>query len=192
MRSLMLIPILLAATAGGALADALSEKVDMIVTGALGPQNDAEKYCRNIADAAREAKFEWQVKTIAELEEALALRTRSLEEKRAEVEDWLAKRNAFMALAEDHLVGIYSKMRPEAASLQLAELGPVTASALLMKLQPRISSAILNEMPAEQAAGLAALMIEAGADKRRKAAGQEAGKEAGKETGNAEQGDAAP
>jgi flagellar motility protein MotE (MotC chaperone) len=127
----------LAAALPPAKADELSAKVDMIVTGALGPQNDAEKYCRNIADAAREAKFEWQVKTIAELEEALAERTRSLEANRAEVEGWLEKRERFMDLAEERLVGIYSKM-------------------------PRISSAILNEMPAEQAAGLAALMIESG------------------------------
>ena len=56
-------------------ADDLSAKVDMIVTGALGPQNDAERYCRNIADAAREAKFAWQVKTISDLEDALAKRT---------------------------------------------------------------------------------------------------------------------
>jgi flagellar motility protein MotE (MotC chaperone) len=152
----------LAAALPPAKADELSAKVDMIVTGALGPQNDAEKYCRNIADAAREAKFEWQVKTIAELEEALAERTRSLEANRAEVEGWLEKRERFMDLAEERLVGIYSKMRAEAASQQIAELGPVTAAALLMKLQPRISSAILNEMPAEQAAGLAALMIESG------------------------------
>ena len=142
-------------------ADELSAKVDMIVTGALGPQNDAERYCRNIADAAKEAKFEWQVKTISELEDALAKRTKELEAKRAEIETWLKKREAFMALAEERLVGIYSKMRADAASAQISELGPVTAAALLMKLQPRISSAILNEMPAADAARLASLMVDA-------------------------------
>ncbi|MGL4406203.1 MAG: MotE family protein [Notoacmeibacter sp.] len=145
-----------------AVADDLSSKVDMIVTGALGPQNDAAKYCRNIADAAREAKFEWQVKTISELEDALATRTKELEEKRVEIEDWIKKREAFMALAEDRLVGIYSKMRADAASAQINELGPITAAALLMKLQPRISSAILNEMPAVDAARLASLMVNSG------------------------------
>ena len=144
-----------------AYADDLSAKVDMIVTGALGPQNDAERYCRNIADAAKEAKFEWQVKTISELEDALAKRTKELEAKRAEIETWLKKREEFMALAEERLVGIYSKMRADAASAQISELGPVTAAALLMKLQPRISSAILNEMPAVDAARLASLMVDA-------------------------------
>lgn len=92
------LPALLA-IAPAAEADELADKVDSIVTGALGPQNDAERYCRNIADMAKEAKFEWQVKTIDELEEALAIRTEALEAKRAEVEDWLKKREAFMAMA---------------------------------------------------------------------------------------------
>jgi flagellar motility protein MotE (MotC chaperone) len=156
-----LLTVLLLGSPFSAVADDLSAKVDMIVTGALGPQNDAERYCRNIADAAKEAKFAWQVKTISELEDALAKRTNELETKRAEIEDWLKKREAFMALAEERLVGIYSKMRAEAASAQIKELGPVTAAALLMKLQPRVSSAILNEMPAADAARLASLMVDA-------------------------------
>lgn len=162
MRRFLLI-VLLAATPFSAGADDLSNKVDMIVTGALGPQNDAERYCRNIADAAKEAKFAWQVKTISDLEDALAKRTALLETKRAEIEDWIKKREAFMALAEEKLVGIYSKMRADAASAQIKELGPITAAALLMKLQPRVSSAILNEMPAADAARLASLMIDSGA-----------------------------
>jgi flagellar motility protein MotE (MotC chaperone) len=160
MRKILLLA-LLAGWSSAALADDLSAKVDMIVTGALGPQNDAERYCRNIADAAKEAKFEWQVKTISELEDALAKRTTELEAKRADVEAWLKKRQEFMALAEERLVDIYSKMRADAASAQIKELGPVTAAALLMKLQPRISSAILNEMPAADAAHLASLMVDA-------------------------------
>jgi flagellar motility protein MotE (MotC chaperone) len=162
MRKLLLISIF-SILSVVAQADDLSAKVDMIVTGALGPQNDAERYCRNIADAAKEAKFAWQVKTIGELEDALAKRTIELESKRAEIEDWLKKREAFMALAEERLVGIYSKMRADAASAQIQELGPITAAALLMKLQPRVSSAILNEMPAADAARLASLMVDSGA-----------------------------
>ena len=159
MKRLLMLLVLVAPSI--AQADDLSAKVDMIVTGALGPQNDAERYCRNIADAAKEAKFEWQVKTISELEDALAKRTTELEAKRAEIEIWLKKREDFMALAEERLVGIYSKMRADAASAQINELGEVTAAALLMKLQPRISSAILNEMPAADAARLASLMVDA-------------------------------
>jgi flagellar motility protein MotE (MotC chaperone) len=160
MRKLLLISIF-SILSVVAQADDLSAKVDMIVTGALGPQNDAERYCRNIADAAKEAKFAWQVKTISELEDALAKRTNELETKRTEIENWLKKREAFMALAEERLVGIYSKMRADAASAQIKELGPITAAALLMKLQPRVSSAILNEMPAADAARLASLMVDA-------------------------------
>jgi flagellar motility protein MotE (MotC chaperone) len=156
----ILLTMLLAVSPFAGLADDLSNKVDMIVTGALGPQNDAERYCRNIADAAKEAKFQWQVKTISELEDALTQRTALLETKRIEIEEWIKKREAFMALAEEKLVGIYSKMRADAASAQINELGPITAAALLMKLQPRISSAILNEMPAADAARLAGLMVD--------------------------------
>ena len=157
----LVLPALLA-IAPAAEADELADKVDSIVTGALGPQNDAERYCRNIADMAKEAKFEWQVKTIDELEEALAIRTEALEAKRAEVEDWLKKREAFMAMAEDRLVEIYGKMRADAAAAQIKQLGAVPAAALLMKLNPRVSSAIMNEMDAGDAARLASLMIDAG------------------------------
>jgi flagellar motility protein MotE (MotC chaperone) len=141
--------------------DELARKVDDIVTGALGPQTDAERYCRNIADPAREAKFKWQVETISELEDALRRRTEELDAKRTEVEAWLAKRETFMAMAQERLVGIYSKMKPDAASEQIRSLNPITGAALLMKLQPRIASAILNEMPTDDASRLASLMIDA-------------------------------
>jgi flagellar motility protein MotE (MotC chaperone) len=141
--------------------DDLSRKVDSIVTGALGPQTDAERYCRNIADPAREAKFKWQVETIGELEDALRKRTEELDAKRLEVEEWLAKRETFMAMAQERLVGIYSKMKPDAASEQIRSLAPLTGAALLMKLQPRIASAILNEMPTDDASRLASLMVDA-------------------------------
>jgi flagellar motility protein MotE (MotC chaperone) len=165
MRSFIAGCLLLAGTVA-ANADALSEKVDMLVTGAIGPQNDAERYCRNIADLAKEAKFAWQVKTIGELEDALALRTKALEEKRAEVEVWIGKREAFMAMAEERLVGIYSKMRPDAAAEQIRLLNPITGAALMMKLEPRIASVILNDMPTEDASRLAGLMIDASAQEK--------------------------
>ena len=162
MKKLLLIISIIVGTAGHAVADDRAANVDAIVTGALGPQTDAEKYCRNIADLAKQAKFEWQVKTIDELEGALAVRIADLEKKSAEVQEWLEKREAFMRMAEDNLVGIYAKMRPDAAASQIELLQPTIAAALLLKLNPRIAGQVLNEMPAKHAALLSRIMIEAG------------------------------
>ena len=134
----------------------------MIITGALGPQTDAERYCRNIADEAREAKFEWQVKTIGSLEDALRTRIEELEKRRAEVENWLRRREDFIRMAEANLVEIYSRMRADAAAEQMGLLGATTAAALLLKLQPRVAGQILNEMETERAALLTRIMVEAG------------------------------
>jgi flagellar motility protein MotE (MotC chaperone) len=163
MKRVVLPAAVLLALASLTHADELSRKVDLLVTGALGPQTDAERYCRNIADVAKDAKFEWQVKTIGELEDALAQRTRELDAKRAEVEEWIKKRERFMAMAGERLAGIYSKMKPDAAAEQIRTLSPLTGAALMMTLQPRIASSILNEMPTEDASRLASLMIDAAA-----------------------------
>ena len=102
------------------------------------------------------------MRTIDQLEEALAERTAALEAKRTEVEAWIAKRDAFMALAEERLVGIYEKMRPDAAAEQIARIQPLAGAAIMMKLKPSAASAILKEMPADDAARLASLMIDSG------------------------------
>jgi flagellar motility protein MotE (MotC chaperone) len=114
----------------------------------------ANQYCANIADAAADARFAWQKETLASLEKEIEGRIKLLEQKRAEYEEWLRRRNDFLAKADESVVAIYSRMRPDAAALQLANMHDDTAAAILAKLSPRSASAVLNEMEPARAAQL--------------------------------------
>ncbi|WP_112664615.1 MotE family protein [Microvirga flavescens] len=122
--------------------------------GAAVSDPKANQYCANIADAAADARYEWQKETLTKLEKDIEGRIKILEEKRAEYEEWLRRRNEFLAKADEAVVAIYSRMRPEAAALQLANMKDETAAAILAKLGPRSASAVLNEMEPARAAQL--------------------------------------
>jgi len=119
-------------------------------------------YCASIADAAADARFAWQKEQLSLLEKQVEERIAKLEAKRAEYETWLARRNAFLSKADDGVVAIYTKMRADAAALQLANMPSESAAAILTKLNARTASAILSEMEAARAAQLARMMTEMG------------------------------
>ena len=125
-------------------------------------ENDAsdgvQQYCGNIASFAADARLAWQMKRMGELEAQLKQRIAELEAKEAESKQWVDKREAMMKKADDGIVAIYAKMRPEAAAAQMGVMEDSTAAALLSKLNARVSSAILNEMDAGKAAKLTDLM----------------------------------
>ncbi|MFI5013177.1 MAG: MotE family protein [Hyphomicrobiales bacterium] len=114
----------------------------------------AQLYCSNIAATAADARFAWQAKRLTELEAQLQQRISELDAKQAEYKDWLQKREEFQKKADDNVVAIYSRMRPEAAASQLAVMEDATAAAILAKLNARSAGAILNEMDAGRAARL--------------------------------------
>lgn len=114
----------------------------------------ARDYCVNIADAAADARFAWQKKTLADLEKELGQRIALLDQKIAEYQRWVARRDEFSQKARENLVIIYSRMRPDAAAAQLTAIDLETAAAVLTKLDPRNASAILNEMDPTYAARL--------------------------------------
>jgi flagellar motility protein MotE (MotC chaperone) len=114
----------------------------------------AQQYCEAIVDQAADARFAWQKKLIADMERELEKRTALLEEKVAEYQKWVARRDQFVAKANDGLVRIYARMRAEAAAGQLAELDEETAAAVINKLDPKVASQILNEMEPARAARL--------------------------------------
>ena len=122
---------------------------------ATGAGSDAQQYCANIASAAADARYAWQAKQLAELEGRIKQRIADLETKQTEYRTWLQRREDAIKAAEKGLVGIYSKMRPEAASQQLSALDDATAAAVLGRLSPRNAGAILNEMDTRRAARLA-------------------------------------
>lgn len=118
------------------------------------PETNALEYCRNISDAAADVRFAVQAKALGEMEKQLEERIAALEAKRAEYEEWLARREEFAKKADENVVAIYSQMRPDAAAQQISIMDPLAAAAILSKLNPRTASAILNEMDPDTAAML--------------------------------------
>lgn len=123
------------------------------------PKDEVDRYCTNITDTAADARYAMQTRELAQLRADMDSRIEQLDAKRKEYEIWLKRRDEFIDKAEDSLVGIISKMRPDAAAAQMALLGDEAAAALLLKLNPRVSSVILNEMPAEKSSRLARVIV---------------------------------
>jgi flagellar motility protein MotE (MotC chaperone) len=74
------------------------------------------------------------------------------------LQKWVTRRDEFVKKARDNLVLIYSRMRPDAAAMQLTAMDEETAAAVLLKLEPRTASLILNEMEPAQAARLTGMI----------------------------------
>ena len=123
----------------------------------------AQHYCFNIADAAADARFAWQKKTISEIEAELDKRVAVLEAKTAEYREWVAKREEFSRKAQDGLVRIYARMKADAAAPQLAAMDEEAAAAVLMRLEAKVASEILSEMDLARAAKLTSLISGLGA-----------------------------
>ncbi|MGO9007093.1 MAG: hypothetical protein ACLQIQ_03840 [Beijerinckiaceae bacterium] len=120
---------------------------------------EVHQFCTDNADSAGQARVAWEAAKLKELEDKLRQRIAELESKRAEYEEWLHKREEALKKAAENVVAIYTRMRPEAAALQLAAMDDATAAALLVKLKPSNASAILNEMEPGRAARLTAAMV---------------------------------
>lgn len=130
------------------------------VTGA-STASEIERFCSNIADAARDRRYALQARELQQLQADIDERIRQLEEKRAEYETWMKRREQFMALAADNVVQIYSKMKPDAAAERMQELRAELAAAILMKLDARLAGTILNEMETKSAAVVTSIMASA-------------------------------
>jgi flagellar motility protein MotE (MotC chaperone) len=118
-------------------------------------ESDTAQFCKNIADAALDARVAWQQRELEAAEAKLRQRIAELEAKRSEYEQWLKLRDDFLKKAEESVVEIYSRMNPEAAALQIASMADESAAAVLAKLRVRNASAILDEMEPARAAHLA-------------------------------------
>jgi flagellar motility protein MotE (MotC chaperone) len=122
---------------------------------------DIEAYCTNIADEARDRRYLIQRQELEVLQSDIDERIALLEDRRAEYEDWLKRRNDFLNRAEAGLVDIYKGMRADAAAERLQLVDPSIAAAILMKLNPRMASQILNEMDRTVAATLTGVIASA-------------------------------
>jgi flagellar motility protein MotE (MotC chaperone) len=131
------------------------------VRGPVETGTEIERFCSNIADAARDRRYVLQSEELQTLQNEVDARIKLLEEKRAEYEAWLKRREDFLARAEDSVVKIYSGMRPDAAAERLAEMDGALAAGILMKLEARKAGVILNEMERKTAAMLTGIMVSA-------------------------------
>lgn len=122
----------------------------------------ADQYCSNVQGAAAVARVAQQKKSLAQAQQEIDKRIKTLTEKTEEYRQWLKKREDFLRLANDGLMEIYTKMKPEAAAAQLIAMNEVVAAAIVAKLQPKVASLILSEMDASRAARLSSVLAAAG------------------------------
>ncbi|EKS43035.1 hypothetical protein H704_01026 [Bartonella bacilliformis Peru38] len=122
---------------------------------------EIERFCSNIGSQAADARFQLQRQQLQQLRDQISERVKTLEEKQQEYETWLKRRNDFISMAEDSLVEVLSKMRPDAAAAQLALMNSLVAASLVLKLSPKVSSTIMNELPPEKSAELTQILVSA-------------------------------
>ncbi|KAA3502852.1 flagellar protein [Rhizobium rhizogenes] len=143
------------------LLPAASAESQQNVVSELSTQDEIQKFCTNIADAARDQRYLMQKQELEKLQADVNERISVLEDRKAEYEDWLARREHFLAQAKANLVDVYKTMKPDAAAPQLEKMHVEIAAAIIMQLPPRQSGLILSEMDAQKAATVAGIMSQA-------------------------------
>ena len=130
-------------------------------------ESDASRFCASVAPSIAEARIAWQTKRLTELDAQVRQRIADLEKTETAARDWIARRDALMAAANDDVVAIFAKMQAEAAARQLSAMDERMAAAILGKLKPNAASAILDEMETERASRLVGVLSAAdGAGKK--------------------------
>jgi flagellar motility protein MotE (MotC chaperone) len=146
--------------AGPALAQAPRQKPHLGESAlATVPPQDSELYCKNIAEAASDARIKWQTWKLISLEASLRDRIEELQRKEREFEKWVERREDLLNEVEDQVVSIIARMRPEAAAAQLQTTDEEAAVGVLLKLKARVASSILDEMEPSRAAQLTQSMM---------------------------------
>jgi flagellar motility protein MotE (MotC chaperone) len=130
-------------------------------TTGLTSESEVQQYCANIIDPARDRRYALQKEDLEKLQGEVNDRIAVMEARKAEYEDWIGRRDAFMKQAENGLVDIFKTMKPDTAAPRLEEMQAGLAAAIVMRLPPRQSGLILSEMDAKKAAAVAAIIASA-------------------------------
>src|ERR1700712_1402711 len=117
-----------------------------------GSQDEIRQFCTNIAEPARDQRYLLQKQALEKLQSDVDARIAIMDKRKAEYEDWLKRRNDFLAKADDGLVEIYKNMKPDAAAASLNEVKITISAAIIMKLKASQASLILSEMDPQKAA----------------------------------------
>jgi flagellar motility protein MotE (MotC chaperone) len=121
-------------------------------------QDEIKQYCTNIADSARDQRYLLQKQELEKLQTDVDARIAVMDQRKAEYEDWLKRRDDFLQKADAGLVDIYKNMKPDAAAASLNDVRITIAAAIIMKLSARQSSLILSEMDPKKAATVTNIM----------------------------------
>ena len=157
---LALAAVSIALSSGSAAAQPPREKPRQVNTIPIElPPQDSELYCKNIAEAASDARIKWQTWKLISLEARLRDRIAELQRKEEEFETWVKRREDLLNEVEDQVVTIIGRMRPEAAAAQLSTTDEEAAVGVLLKLKARVASSILDEMEPSRAAQLTQSMM---------------------------------
>ena len=140
---------------------ARDQLLDPLVTGSISDREETFKYCLNISDAAAETRNAVVANQLRELSKEVDEKLDILDGRIAELRKWMEMRQTFLDSADDSLVKIFQAMRPDAAALQLTEVGPGMAAAIISKLSPKSSSAIMAEMKPADAAKITLVLTNA-------------------------------
>nr|WP_316652345.1 MotE family protein [uncultured Gellertiella sp.] len=127
----------------------------------MSSEEEIKKFCTNIADAAKDRRYLLQKQELDKLQADINSRITILEKRKAEYQDWLKRRNDFLAQTEANLISVYKTMKADAAAPQMEQLNPEVAASIIMKLPARQSGLILSEMDPRKAAMVAAVMTRA-------------------------------
>ncbi len=125
--------------------------------------DEIQKFCTNIADAARDQRYLLQKQELEKLQADVDARIQTLEQRTTEYQDWLKRRNDFLARAQAGLVDMFKTMKPDAAAPQLQEMRMEIAAAIIMQLPARQSALFLSEMDPEKA-GMISTIISSATD----------------------------
>lgn len=167
-RTLTLLGGMIAVTAGiGRAAETTSAVPAESSSGEGGASDLSANYCTTTIDKAAESRTAWQQETLQKLRNDVDAKIAELEQKRAELEEWIKRREDIIKSANRDLVDIYAKMDPEAAAAQLGEADIQTAVSILSQLTPRAAGSILGIMEPKRAAVLVKAMADIARDHRK-------------------------
>jgi flagellar motility protein MotE (MotC chaperone) len=116
--------------------------------------SDIKQFCVNNAAAAGDARIAWQTSKLRELEKEINQRLAELDAKKAQLVEWMRKRDEAMKKANATVIAIFAQMKPVAAAQNLSAMEDTMAAAIIAQLSPRAASAILNEMEPSRAVQL--------------------------------------
>jgi flagellar motility protein MotE (MotC chaperone) len=120
---------------------------------------EAFDYCKTFGNRAAEARNVLQKEEIQELKKSAEETLKLLDERTAELEDLLKKREELIAATTASIVKMYEGMETEAAAEQLQKLEIRQAGEILRRLSAKASGEIVAAMKPSAASRLVAYML---------------------------------